>query len=172
MLQGAIKASGKLSLEGRTGLAWGVPVQTAPCYMERRGQGHPGLSQKGGCMHAGGQCSFTAPARCRSAAEGAGGDGALSRMTLGRGQPSTSSESRMRLGLKHQLETENAVLGSPGILPCDPPELARLLGGHPEHPAPRAMVPQEPGRGEERRERLGNSPQSRGEKGNFPQAVH
>lgn len=93
-------------------------------------------------MHA---CRWAMQLRCshdlQICSRGAGGVGASSRMTPGKGQPSTSSESCMCLGLKHQLETGNSVLGSPGILPCDPPELVRLLGGHPKHPAPCAMVP-------------------------------
>lgn len=65
----------------------------------------------------------------------AGGDGAWSRTASGRGQPSIGSKSHTCLGLKHRLEAENAVLGSPGILPCNPPALAWLFGWPPRAPS-------------------------------------
>ena len=109
---------------------------------------HPGVSVPAAWMHA---CRRAMQLHCscemQVCGRGAGGDGAWSGTTPGRGQPSTGSKSRMCLGLEHRLETGNAVLGSPGILPCNPPALARLLGAHPEHPAPCTTVPREPRRG-------------------------
>lgn len=67
VLQGAIKSSGKVSLEGGTG---GCRCRQHPITRKDEGRGtHVCLSQQGGCTQAGGRCGFAAPARCRSAAE-------------------------------------------------------------------------------------------------------